>query len=88
MSHCPGLYADIGKKARGLCSCHLLLRAFILSSLPGRIHVITNMFSSDLILLDVLYRGYAQQPPVHFQYHCLDVNGDLSFRSKYSPTLA
>lgn len=46
------------------------------------------MFSSDLILLDVLYRGYAQQPPVHFQYHCLDVNGDLSFRSKYSPTLA
>ncbi|KAK4752912.1 hypothetical protein SAY87_021710 [Trapa incisa] len=29
---------------------------------------------------DVLYRGYAEQPPVHFQYHFLDANGDISFK--------
>ncbi|PKI63209.1 mitochondrial outer membrane protein porin 1-like [Punica granatum] len=45
MSWCPGLYDDIGEKAR-----------------------------------DILYRGYARQPAVHFQYRCLDVNGDISFR--------
>ncbi|KAH7529147.1 hypothetical protein FEM48_Zijuj05G0153600 [Ziziphus jujuba var. spinosa] len=42
-SNCPGLYFDIGKKAR-----------------------------------DVLYKDYAQKPPTHFNYKCLDWMFDLS----------
>ncbi|RZC08267.1 Mitochondrial outer membrane protein porin 1 isoform C [Glycine soja] len=43
MSQGPGLYFDIGKKAR-----------------------------------DVLHKGYAQQPPIHFNYRFLNWNLDLS----------
>lgn len=78
MSSCPGVYFDIGKKAKGFINSFLLFlfQSFTRMNLdPG---IFKRILTHFFFVLGVLHKDYAKLSPIHFHYQIVDWNLDLS----------
>lgn len=75
-----GFYSDIGRKARGhtdIAVSHLFVELFLIRFLGSLLkYTYIDLFTS---MLDLLYKGYANQPANHLQG--FDCSLDLSCQS-------
>lgn len=88
MAYRPSFYLEIGRKARGDVSLSLLLHFLFLHHLCLYCYFILFyfMFFSFLFfswVLDLLYRDYTEQPPMHYHYGCCDWSYDLALRCNF-----